>query len=112
MLLCQSIVRLVMQTGKLWAEFKDYETAEACYAKAMEYAHYLLNLCNTADNPQSFKEDCAAEIFGLYLDRTSVAWQLQQKVPCLPFHSHVTCQCLAAPPCRHTGMHAALIVQA
>lgn len=69
-----------MQTGKLWAEFKDYETAEACYAKAMEYAHYLLDLCNTADHPQSFKEECAAELFGLYLDRTAVAWQLQQKV--------------------------------
>ena len=72
-----------MQTGKLWAEFKDYETAEACYAKAMEYAHYLLDLCNTADHPQGFKEECAAELFGLYLDRTAVAWQLQQKVPSL-----------------------------
>lgn len=70
-----------MQTGKLWADFKDYETAEACYAKAMEYAHYLLDLCNTADHSQSFKEECAAELFGLYLDRTAVAWQLQQKVP-------------------------------
>lgn len=69
-----------MQTGKLWADFKDYETAEACYAKAMEYVHYLMDLCNTADHPQSFKEECAAELFGLYLDRTEAAWQLQQKV--------------------------------
>ena len=69
-----------LQTGKLWAQFKNYETAEACYSKAMEYSHFLLDICNTADQHQRFKEECAAELFGLLLDRTAVAWQLQQKV--------------------------------
>lgn len=69
-----------MQTGKLWSQLEDYETAEACYAKAMEYVHFLLDLCSNSDRPQTSREECAAELFGLFLDRTAVAWQLQQKV--------------------------------
>ena len=76
----QQFVVTMLQTGKLWAKFTDYETAEACYAKAMEYTHFLLDICVTAAQPQCFREECAAELFGLYLDRTATAWQLQQKV--------------------------------
>ena len=57
----------------------------------MEYAHFLLDLCNTAERPQALKEECAAELFGLYLDRTAVAWQLQQKVTLCP---HMNCNAL------------------
>lgn len=67
-----------VQTGKLWAQMGDHETAEACYARAMEYAHSLLS--NTADATPDAQEYRATEVFSLYLDRTVVAWELQQQV--------------------------------
>ena len=73
-------VVLCVQTGKLWSGLKDYETAEGCYAKAMEYAQFLLDVSNNLDKTQIQREECAVELFGLYLDRTVAAWQLQQKV--------------------------------
>ena len=73
-------VVLFVQTGKLWSGLKDYETAEGCYAKAMEYAQFLLDVSNNLAKSQLQREECAVELFGLYLDRTVAAWQLQQKV--------------------------------
>ena len=69
-----------LQTGMLWTKLKDYETAESCYAKAMEYSQFLLDMINGPQRSQIMQEDCAAELFGLYLDRTAAAWQLQQQV--------------------------------
>ncbi len=77
---CSALIFCLVQTGKLWSELEDYETAETCYARAMEYAQFLLDMCSSADTSQSAREECAMELFGLYLDRTAVAWHLQQKV--------------------------------
>ncbi len=77
----------MIQTGKLWSNLKDYETAESLYAKAMEYTHFLLEVCNNLDKSQASREECALELFGLYLDRTAAAWQLQQKVRGLAAHT-------------------------
>lgn len=76
---------LYLQTGKLWIQLGDFETAEACYARAMEYAQMLMSLLNKPDRAQDAQEQCAAEIFSLYLDRTAVAWQLKQQVQ---LHAH------------------------
>ena len=67
-----------VQTGKLWAQMGDHETAEACYARAMEYTQSLLS--NTADAHPDAQEYRATEVFSLYLDRTAEAWELQQQV--------------------------------
>ncbi|DBA83480.1 TPA: hypothetical protein ACH3X2_006411 [Trebouxia sp. C0005] len=67
------------KTGKLWSQLKDYETAESLYARAMGYTQFLLEVCNNLDKSQATREECALELFGLYLDRTAAAWQLQQK---------------------------------
>ena len=46
----------------------------------MEYSHFLLDMINDPHRSQMAQEDCAAELFGLYLDRTAIAWHLHQQV--------------------------------
>jgi hypothetical protein len=82
-----------MQTGKLWSQLKDYETAESLYARAMEYTQFLLEVCNNLDKSQASREECALELFGLYVDRTAAAWQLQQKVKELAVHACTWMHC-------------------
>lgn len=73
-------------------KLKDYETAESCYAKAMEYSCFLLDMMSDPQRSQLAQEECAAELFGLYLDRTAAAWQLQQQVTAVTDSCHLLCQ--------------------
>lgn len=46
----------------------------------MEYAQVLVDFLSRSDEAQDAQEACATEIFSLYLDRTAVAWHLNQQV--------------------------------
>ncbi|KAK9830374.1 hypothetical protein WJX72_011374 [[Myrmecia] bisecta] len=72
-------ISLLLKTGSMWFKLQDYETAEACYAKAMEDAAHLQELCTAPETNDSAQEEMAMTLFELYTERAKTAWMLQQK---------------------------------
>lgn len=68
-----------LKTGQAYHELEEFEAAEACYAKGMEYATRLLH--SNGEQKQSPQlQEWAQEIIELYLDRIRTVWALNQQV--------------------------------
>jgi hypothetical protein len=72
-----------LQTGRLWHQLGEFETAEACFAKATEYGGAVRDLVNDASAPKVLRQKHAETLFQLCTFRAQTAWALQQTVSAL-----------------------------
>jgi len=77
-----------VQTGQAYGELGELEAAEACLAKATEYATQLLGSCSQGAAGQPKSVEWLESIVELFIDRTANAWLLSQQVPPPPRGIH------------------------
>ena len=73
-----SIQACILQTGQAYSDLGELEAAEACLAKATEYATQLLSSCRGNGQPRS--AEWLQSIVELFIDRARNAWLLSQQV--------------------------------
>jgi hypothetical protein len=69
-----------VQTGKEYAAIEQHEAAEACFAKATQYVHFLEDRLGDNGSDPSSRYDATSTLMDLYLDRAKTALHLNQKV--------------------------------
>ena len=74
-----SIQACILQTGQAYSDLEEFEAAEACLAKATEYATQLLSSCR-GDAGQPRSAEWLQSIVELFIDRARNAWLLSQQV--------------------------------